>query len=136
LEEHQVEKMHSIKKIFSIVPFLVASVVISFNWYVLIVEGYFLTSKHIFALVLIVLNLMVYFWRYKLALLLTGVILFLSTFDLISFTVTVTRNSYFVRIGSLKISTPSVNLISLFLLALFVIGNFGLLKSCFKKLLD
>lgn len=128
--------MKSLKKIFSILPFAAISVIVLINWYTLITEQYLLSNKHIAALILIGINSIVYFFKHRLALLLTGIILVLSTFNLISLTVTVTTTSYFVTVGSLKISSPAIHWLSLLILAIFAIGNFELLKSYYKKIID
>ena len=77
------------------------------------------------ALALVVINVGLYFVRYKQAVLLTGIILILATVNLLSF-FTIIQTSGLTIMG---VSTPEIQLKSLLLLVIYCAINFNLLMN-------
>jgi len=75
------------------------------------------------ALALVAINAVLYFVRYKPAVLLTALILILATFNLLSF-FTIIQTSGLTIMG---VSTPEIQLKSLLLLVIYCVINFNLL---------
>ena len=75
------------------------------------------------ALALVLVNTMLYFVRYKQALLLTGIILALATFNLMAFFPAVT--TYGLTIAG--VNSPEIQMFSLLVLFVYVVINFNFL---------
>jgi hypothetical protein len=116
-----------------IMPFLILAVILGRTWYIIATTDYLAMMRHVFAIVFFAGNLLLYFIRWKYAILLTGVILVLATFNLLAFFPDVMFTAYFVKIGSVKIATPSIDWKSLLLLIFYCIVNGGFL---FKLYID
>ena len=90
-----------------------------YTWYVFITGGAYPTIKHEVALGVILINLPLYFFRYRIALFFTAAILLLATFNLLAFFPTITTSSF----GLGPISTPELQWSSLLLLIVFYVVN-------------
>jgi hypothetical protein len=113
------------KKIMSFIPFLLVGVLMLFAWFEILTTEYIATWRHYVGLVLVGGNVVLYFIRYKQAIVLTGIILILATFNLLSF-FTITPTSYLTVKG---ISTPEIQLKSLLLLIIYGVVNTELLMN-------
>jgi hypothetical protein len=111
------------KRIVSSIPFLIISLIVLYTWFEIITTEYIATWRHYVALALVAINAALYFVKYKQAVLLTGVILILATFNLLSF-FTVIQTSGLTIMG---VSTPEIQLKSLLLLVIYCAINFNLL---------
>jgi hypothetical protein len=103
------------------IPFFVLSLIVIFTWFQILTTENAATWKHYAGLSLLIINGVVYFFNHKLAVLLTGLILILATFNLLAF-FTITETS-FIRVG--KIETPEIQLKSLLLLVIYFVINFN-----------
>ncbi len=111
------------QKLIGSIPFLIACGIALFTWFEIMTTEYVATWRHYTALILIIVNAVVYFVWYRPAVLLTGIILALATFKMLSF-FTVIQTSYLRIVG---ITTPEIQLKSLLLLAIYCTINFNLL---------
>jgi hypothetical protein len=105
------------------IPFLIISLIVLYTWFEIITTEYIATWRHYVALTLIAINAVLYFVRYKPAVLLTGLILILATFNLLSF-FTIIQTSGLTIMG---VSTPEIQLKSLLLLVIYCVINFNIL---------
>lgn len=110
-------------RIISAIPFLIISLVVLYTWFEIITTEYIATWRHYVALALVAINAVLYFMRYKPAVLITGLILILATINLLSF-FTIIRTSGLTIMG---VSTPEIQLRSLLLLVIYCVINFNLL---------
>lgn len=113
------------KRIVSSIPFLIISLIVLYTWFQIITTEYIATWRHYVALALVVINVGLYFVRYKQAVLLTGIILILATVNLLSF-FTIIQTSGLTIMG---VSTPEIQLKSLLLLVIYCAINFNLLMN-------
>lgn len=119
-------------KYIELLPFIVFCIMVSCTWYQLISNNYYPTIKHILALILALVNLGAYFWNYKRALIITGVLLVLASLSLVALRVILVSNSFYLKIGSLKIVLPPLNYFAFGLLIVYCILNAKTVKDAFK----
>ena len=112
-----------IRKIISLIPFLIICGIVIHTWVEFITTDYIATWRHYLALIAVAINAALYFVRYKQALLLTGLILILATFNLLSFFYDI--KTWVFGIGPLR--TLPMELKSLLLLVIYCLVNFNFL---------
>jgi hypothetical protein len=112
-----------VNKLSRLIPFLIWSIVMGYTWVTILATEYFATARHIIALSIFFLNLILYFIRFNAAVILTGIALLLATFNLLAFFPDIVSTSYFIRLGAIEITAPAIQWKSLFLLLLYVIVN-------------
>jgi len=110
-------------KIVRVIPFLTIIVIVAYTWFQILTTEYTAMWRHYVALVLILINAALYFWKYNQAIIVTGIILLLGTFNLLSF-FTIIHTSYF---GFGSVTTPEIQTGSLLLLAIYAVFNLTLL---------
>lgn len=115
------------KQLARVSPFLIVGVILVYTWYIILTTEYFATTRHIIALVLWGINGLLYFLRFRYAIILTGVILILATFNLLAFFPEIAYSSYFVTIGGIKISTPNIQWWPLLILIFYCCVNYSFL---------
>ncbi|MHA4811560.1 hypothetical protein ACX0G9_25920 [Flavitalea flava] len=105
------------------IPFLIISLIVLYTWFEIITTDYMATWRHYVALTLVAINAVLYFVRYKPAILLTGLILILATFNLLSF-FSITQTAGLTIMG---VSSPEIQLKSLLMLVIYCAINYYLL---------
>jgi hypothetical protein len=120
-------------KILGLLPFFIYAIMVGFVWIRLISGHYIPTLKHILALTLVFINIVIYFWKYEKGLIVTACLFVLSTFSFVAVQVNLTSSSYFFKAGSMKMALPSINGPSLLLLLLFFILNRKFLKGFLNR---
>jgi hypothetical protein len=106
-------------------PFLVVSVILISTWVTFSLGYYNAVAKHYIALAILAVNLFVYVFKFKWGVVLTGIMLFLAAFNVISFFYYV--SSGWFNIGSFQF--PPVNGYSFLILIYYLIINFNFLKE-------
>ena len=124
------------KNIITVIPFIIICVITAYTWGIILHEGYTFSCKQLVTALLLFFNLMIYFVNQRLALLITGLILVLLTFCMISMTLTTKENNYFLRMGNIKLTTPSINWVAFVLLLLYLVINFRVVKSYYRNLMS
>lgn len=112
-----------IKKIIGLIPFLIICGIVIYTWVEFISTDYVATWRHYLALIAVAINAALYFVQYKKALLITGLILLLATFNLISFFNDI--QTWVFGIGPIR--TFPLQLNSLLLLIIYCLANFNFL---------
>ena len=120
-------------KFIRIVPLAIVCVIMAFTWVNILTTDYFATLRHQVALVLVCLNLVLFFLNYKYSILFTGLILLLATFNLLAFFPSIESSAFFIRFGSKEIYAPSIQPRSLLLLLLYLGINFKYLYTSFSS---
>ncbi len=115
------------KKVLSVIPFMVVCIIIIINWYQMIFGNYAATLKHYITLLLIITNAVWYFVKYKFSILLTGTILILATFNVLTFYAETTTVAWTPLIGKVQLSTPGIQGWSFLIFLGYCIINFNML---------
>jgi len=110
------------RQLIRMAPFLILSLIMLYTWGDILFTEYFATGRHIIALVLFLLNLLLYFVRFNTAIIVTGIAILLSTFNLLAFFPDISSFSSYIKLG-VKISFPPIEWRSLLLLILYFIFN-------------
>ena len=108
------------QKLVAVLPFIVVCIIMLYTWIKFAANIYLPTGRHYVALALIIVNAFLYFARFRLAVLLTGVILVLATVNLLCIFAVIQTS--WIRIGS--VSTPDIQLWSLLILAVWFVLNY------------
>lgn len=107
-------------------------VVMCFTWGKILMTDYFATQKHYAALSACLLNALLYLFRFRYAVLITGLTLLLTTFNQLALFPAIERTSFFVKIGGNELSTPAVNIKSLALLITYLIILFSFRQTLMR----
>lgn len=121
-------------KIISVIPFFIVSLITLYTWFEIISTDYTATIKNYITLILIIMNGGGYFVRYKFSILLTGLILILAIFNLLSFYTVTQTSSVGINLGNIQIRTPEIQLWSLLILLLYSIINFNLVIDWYANI--
>lgn len=117
-------KKYSLKfKIFRSTPFIILFSVVLNTWILFLSTDYVASWRHYLLLALLLTNSVLYFTRFKQALLLTGIILILCTFYLLP--PFITLESSFIKIG--PVFVPWIEYWSFLILIIYFVINFNLL---------
>lgn len=112
------------KKILLLIPLVIIAGLIIYSWAVILFTEVVATWRHYLALALFVGLTLLFFKNFTKTILGTGFFLILGTCNLLSLTPSVTTDAYGIQIGSLKLWTPTFQLLSFGILLLFLILNF------------
>jgi hypothetical protein len=118
------------KKLLQLSPFLILSILMCNTWGTIAISHHFITPSHLFALGLFIINLIFYFFKFRIAIILTGIFIILSIFNVIALFPDIKSESYFIKIGGKEISTPMIEWSSFFLLVIYIIVN---VRYIFKR---
>jgi hypothetical protein len=110
-------------KLLRILPFAILFVITAYAWLQFLTTIYFPTLRHHVALALIIINFILYFFRYKFAVLFTGLILILATFNIIAFLPVITTTSFSARLNTSEAHAPAIQFTSLLLLIAYLVIN-------------
>lgn len=121
-------------KIVRLIPFIILWILLITTWISIWKGNYIGTLKHQIALMMLIINLVVYFFRFKLSLMLTGLILILLTFNLIAVSFRIEATSFYFGIGGIELSTPYIQGWSLLLLILYLCINLNYVLATLKEL--
>lgn len=114
-----------LKRFLALAPFLILAAIALYNLFEFVFMDYVTGWRHRLAFGLLAVNACLYFYRFRPAIVATGIILLLATFNLLSFYTETTVSA--ITVGG--ISTPGVQLSMLFLLILYVVLEFDLLVN-------
>lgn len=109
------------QKVLAFIPLVIAAGLLLYTWSIIIFTEIEATWKHYIALLLFLTLLYLQFKNFKLGLFATGIFLILGTCNLFNLTPSNLTNSYYIRLGSLEMWTPSFQPLSFGLLMLYLI---------------
>jgi hypothetical protein len=121
------------QKLLRLVPFFILFIILIFAWKEMLTVTHVARIRHLIAASLFVINIVLYFFSFRYGTLLTGIILFLATFNLAAITCTIWAKAYFIIIAGLEISTPYIQPWSLLVLIVFLVINLKYLINSFKR---
>lgn len=121
-------------KVVYLIPFEVMLLLAGYSWLEIISSELSATWKHYLTLVMITLNAIFYTIRFKIAVVLTGLILLLAVFNLANFFAVERTSFWTVNLGSNHISTPEIQLISLLLFIVYLVIHFNSLVEWYLDL--
>lgn len=108
-------------KTIQIIPVLTLAGVLIYTWFIIMTTDYFATIKHQIGLGAFLVVVAFYFFKFKYGIILTGIFLILASFNAIAIFPVIISSSYFIKIGDVEITTPSIQWKSVLLLVLFFI---------------
>lgn len=117
-------------RIYQLFPFIIMGITLCYSWYCFAFEIYGYSARHILALILFLANIIVYKIKFRIGILITGVLILFSMFNAITLFPSVFSFSLFINPG-VRLSTPGIDLRVLLLLILYCICNAGLLFYIF-----
>ena len=113
--------MRKKRKLQLILSYLLIVIVLIYTWFLIITTDYYATQKHQIALILVLINLGVYFFKFDYGIVFTGILLLLATFNFIALFPDIVSSSYFIRIAGKEIATPTIQGKSLLLLIIYLV---------------
>lgn len=118
-----------------LIPFLLISALMLNTWFnLLFSEYYYITLANWLGLGFYFLTLFVYLKNFKYGTLMIGVILFISTFNVISFFLDTSQIALSASFSEHEVYTPGIQPISLLILILYIILNFSALKDFWEEM--
>lgn len=111
------------EKINRMLPFFLLLSFGSLTWFKVLANNSPVLPGHWAGIILLGLNAFLYFLRFSIAIYLTGLILLAATFQLLLYSSELVQKTYFFRIGSAEIATPSIEWKALILFILFCVLN-------------
>lgn len=112
-------------KIIQIFPVLIIAIVMINTLYNFMVTDYFATIRHQFAVIVFFINILFYRFYFKMAIIYTGVFLFLASFNILAMWPNIISTSYFFKINGIEISTPEFDWRTLLIFLLYIFCNFS-----------
>ncbi|ATL49595.1 hypothetical protein COR50_21790 [Chitinophaga caeni] len=122
-----------LKRLIRILPFAVVLVLVTIGWWRILNITYLARVRNGIAAILVLINLLMFLFSYRLAILFTGIILLLCTLNLASFTLEIRTESYSLSFGGFSVSTPEFQPWALLLLAVYLVINLRFLLNSFGK---
>ena len=110
-------------KLIRISPFIILCIIMAYTWINFLATDYISTLRHQVALAFMGINLALYFVNNKYAIVCTGLILLLATFNLLAFFPVITSYSYSISFGSKEFYAPAIQPGSLLLFIFYLIIN-------------
>jgi len=103
------------------IPFIILLSIVLYTWIRILSTDYSSTLKHQIALGLCLINALLYFRWVKYAIVLTGIILILATFNFLALFLEIESTSYFVKISGHEFSSPRLQGKSVLVLLLYLV---------------
>lgn len=119
------------QKLLSLLPFITLCIIMLYTCVEILLTEYAASWRHYLAMILLFSNGILYFKRYRMSVVFTGIILLLTTFDLLAFFSVVKTYYWSVNIAGMSISTPGVQIVPLVILIIYSCVNFNLLIDCY-----
>lgn len=113
-------------RIYQLFPFIIMGMILCYSWYCFVFEIYGYSMRHILALILFLANIIVYRIKFRIGILITGMLILFSMFNAITLFPSIFSFSLLINPG-IRLSTPGIDLRVLLLLILFCICNSALL---------
>lgn len=117
-------------KIYQLLPFIGIGIILCYSLYSFIFGVYDYSLRHILALILFCVNIIVYIIDFRKGVLATGLLILLSLFNLVTLFPSI-FNFYLSIDSVIRTSNPGIDPRVLLLLILFCICNFSLLFYIF-----
>lgn len=122
------------KRLVPLIPFLLITAIMIYTWSNLLFGDYIIQVAQWLGLGFYFLTLFIYFGNFKYGTLMTGVTLFIATFNVISFFADIMYISFGAGFGDNNIYTPGIQPFSLLILILYIIINFSFLKNFWEEI--
>lgn len=110
-------------------PIIIIGIMELFSWGKILFYAGTVSLKDYIGLIAFVLTAVTYFWKSEVGIILTGLILLFASFCLFNFLPTTVKYSFYFRVSGRELETPSVNLIILPILILYLILNWQLFRK-------
>lgn len=113
------------QKTLALIPLAIVAGLLIYTWSIILFTDIIAVWRHYVGLLLFLPLPYLLFKSFKIGLLATGIYLILGTFNLFSITPSIDTTIFSLKIGSMELSTPSLQLLLLGLLILYCIVNFN-----------
>lgn len=120
-------------KIFKLTPFIVLVLIVINAWHAIFSENDVITYEHYLALAVLAINLFLYLVKFKIGLLLTGLVLCLGTFGVLLFYPIKILSYEGIVIGKILIRTPFMNMNIFLLLIYYFVVNGGYILNLYHE---
>lgn len=117
------------KKLLGISVFILMICFLIYTWSRILLDNRFISSMHIYASVLVIINGLVYFKNYKWGLRLTALVLLGAFFNLLAFFPDISSRAFYLKVGNTEISTPSFQWKFLLLFIVHLVANWEILSE-------
>jgi hypothetical protein len=124
------------QRILILIPVAIIAILIAYSWAIILFTDVYANWRHHVALILFIPVLFFFFKNDKITVFTAIAYLLIGTANMLSLTPTVRTNSFGVGIGSLKIETPSFQLVSFGVLVVLLILNFDTLTNFYLDYKD
>lgn len=104
-----------------LIPYLALWIKTLPAWITFCTTEYVATWEHLLALVLLLINLVLYYWRFRVGVMMTGGILLLTSFHLLTFGFIRSRTSVSITWMGKTGETPPIEAVAFLLLLLWII---------------
>ena len=121
------------KKILQMTPYILVGVILCVTWFKLITTDITATIKHYSALIAFVGNGLLYLIKFRLGIVVTGVLLAVATFNIVALFAVTTTHSYFIRFGSMELAFPSIQRLPLLIFAIYLTINYRYITGGIKS---
>ncbi len=121
------------QKLKAAIPFIIVCLLVLYAWAQIIFTQYAATPVHYITICIVAINVVLYFFRFKAAILLTGAILVLATFNQLSFFAVTQAFGFGINLGNSQWFTPGIQIWPLLLLIVYGIINFNLLADWYLE---
>lgn len=119
------------QKIHLLIPMLIIAGLLIYTWSCILFGDDYVSWQHVAGTVLFIIPAIMFFSNFKASILTTACYLLLGTFNLLAFTPWIESTSYWMKIGPLKLGTPTFQVLSFGLFILFCILNFKTLVNMY-----
>jgi hypothetical protein len=120
-------------KVIKAIPIIALGAMLIYTWIVYILTNYTPVIKDWATLALFLVNVIVYFFRFQVGIIFTGVVLILATLTLIQFTPMSFSQNVSFYIGKFEFNSPFFELRMLLLFIIFLIINRASIRTILNK---
>lgn len=121
------------KKLLRLIPFLVLLVFVVFAWMKILTVTHVARIRHLISGGLVLVNIVVYLFNFRIGILLTGITLLLASFNFAIITANYTTVRYWVGFGDARLTLPTIQPWGLLLFVLFLVLNVRYLLAAFDN---
>ncbi len=122
-----------LNKIVKVIPFILLIIISINTWYKFFTHVNVPILEHYFAIIAVVINIILYFVKYKYGILLTGIILIFGIFGLLVFMPVKSLEYYGITISGIDINTPYLEWKIFLILLLYLVINASYIWNLAKR---
>lgn len=121
------------KKILRLVPFSILLVFTVLAWVEMLTVTHVAKIRHLIGGGLVLVNIVLYFFSFRVGVLLTGITLLLAAINLAAFTASIKTSQYWFGPSEFRLTLPAFQPLAMLLFVIFLVFNLKYLLVAFKK---